>query len=276
MDNNNSDSDKCISKPEFKPSSPEPFDINISDLSGYSTLSKSIGGIVVLLLAIYLLTRALINLSPYLVSVELENRIFKNTHKMMFKNAYLSKPLTQFAKKLVPENKQVEVFRVDLGIANAFCFLGNKLFITNELLANIQSENELAFIISHELGHAKNRDNLKNLSVYLVTGMLFSFVDFLKPTSQYLALGYSRSMEAKADKFALESTRKMYGHTNGVETFFERLKKLKLNAAENSFAGEYLSTHPAIEKRIELIKKTQSLDFGRAISRKDSYIFKKL
>lgn len=272
MDSHNSKNNKPI----YKQTTPEPFDINVSDPSGYSTLFKAIFGTLGLLVIIYALTRLLLILSPYVVSVDLENRIFKHAHLVAFKKAKLSKPLTEFAKKLVPENKNVEVYRIDMPIPNAFCFLGNKLFITNKLINDVESENELAFIIAHELGHAKNRDNLKNLSVNLVMSLFFGFIDFLKPASQFLALGYSRSMETKADEFALKSTKNLYGHTLGAETFFLRLKNKPSKLKVENFAGNYLSTHPDTDKRVEMIRKTQVSASGKTITRAESKILKAL
>ena len=271
-------------KPVFKSTEPDSFDINISDQSGLRTLFLSVSGIVGILLTVYLITRVLLHYSPLFVSVELENKIFKNTHSYLFRDGVYSKPLTKFAKQLDPDNKDVEVFIINMPEPNAFCFLGNKLFVTTTLLQTAESENELAFVLSHELGHAKLRHNLKNLSVNLIMGVVFSFVDFLKPASQFLASGYSRSMESEADDFALQSITELYGHTYGAESFFVRLRSQQSPIEKEyiKFTGDYLATHPDTEKRIAKILETQKIEelnkkeVTKVIARENSKIFKSL
>ncbi len=260
-------------KPVFKSTEPDSFDINIADKSGLRTLMLSLLGIFGLILTIYILTRLILNFSPYFVSVSLENKIFKSTHTYVFPEANYSKSLTEFAKKLDPENTAVEVFVLPMKDLNAFCFLGNKLFVSSELLKTATTENELAFVLAHELGHAKLRHNLKNLSINLVIGLFFSFVDFLQPASQFLSTGYSRSMESDADDFALKTLQTIYGHTLGAELFFKRVQKLRPEFSKKfeAFSGNYLSTHPNTEQRLAKILKTQdnSKTF-KVIKREDS------
>jgi predicted Zn-dependent protease len=111
-------------------------------------------------------------------------------------------------------------------------------------------------------------------------------VDFLKPASQFLATGYSRSMESEADDFALKSITQVYGHTYGAESFFVRLKnkQSKIEKDYIKFTGEYLATHPDTDKRIAKILATQkNSDQDQiedqnqlVISRQDSEVFKVL
>ena len=57
-------------------------------------------------------------------------------------------------------------FRVEIDdseIANAMALPGGLIIITQGLLDQVESENELAFVLGHELGHFKNRDHLRAL-----------------------------------------------------------------------------------------------------------------
>ena len=44
---------------------------------------------------------------------------------------------------------------------NALAFPGGLIVVTRGLLDNVESENELAFVLAHELGHFRNRDHLR-------------------------------------------------------------------------------------------------------------------
>ncbi len=53
---------------------------------------------------------------------------------------------------------------------------GSYLFVTNGLLAAVESENELAFVLAHELGHFHHRDPLQALGRSLVLITLSSLL----------------------------------------------------------------------------------------------------
>ncbi len=46
---------------------------------------------------------------------------------------------------------------------NAFAFPGGWIVVSRGLLEQTDSENELAFVVGHEIGHFKNRDHLRGL-----------------------------------------------------------------------------------------------------------------
>ena len=57
-------------------------------------------------------------------------------------------------------------FRVEIDdsdVANAMALPGGLIIVTQGLLDEVQSENELAFVVGHELGHFRNRDHLRAL-----------------------------------------------------------------------------------------------------------------
>ena len=59
---------------------------------------------------------------------------------------------------------------------NAFALPGGWIGVTTGLLAEVDSENELAFVLGHEIGHFRNRDHLKGLGRGLALGIVLSAV----------------------------------------------------------------------------------------------------
>ena len=140
---------------------------------------------------------------------------------------------------------------------NAFMGFGGQLSITSALLNNAESENELAFVICHELGHFVHRDVIRGLSTKLVLQLFQSFIGLggadlsaINTGLNASVLSFSRSQETTADEFAIDCVAEKYGHINGFETFFKRMAK-KSSFLEENAALKYLSTHPLSTKRIE-------------------------
>jgi predicted Zn-dependent protease len=139
--------------------------------------------------------------------------------------------------------------------ANAIAFPGGLIVITTALLDATESENELAFVLAHELGHFQNRDHLRMLGRGALLGVLFSAIaggesgaGFGLTIAQLTQLGFSREQERDADVVGLHVVFSEYGHVADAWRFFERLDS-KEDAAASVFA--YVSTHPSASSRID-------------------------
>ncbi len=158
-------------------------------------------------------------------------------------------------------------------VPNAAAFPGGMILVTPGLVEGATSENEIAMVLAHELGHFKNRDHLRGLGMGLVLG-LFSVAlgttggaqavsDLVVLAGSLVSHRFSREQERAADAFGLELVAKRYGHVGGSAVFFERI--LALDHEPGVAGGEYFSTHPLSQKRIDSIR-TQAKERGWVFS----------
>ena len=148
-------------------------------------------------------------------------------------------------------------FRVEIDdsqIANAMALPGGLIIVTEGLLDQVESENELAFVLGHELGHFRNRDHLRALGRGLVLALFFSVTTgsdvsglSIKVTDVALR-GFSRGQESEADEFGLALVYTHYGHVDEAWRLFERWDEEDDSLLD---VVPYLSTHPATDNRIE-------------------------
>ena len=148
-------------------------------------------------------------------------------------------------------------FRVEIDdsdVANAMALPGGLIIVTQGLLDEVGSENELAFVLGHELGHFKNRDHLRALGRGIVLAMFFAVtmgndVSNIGINVTDLALrGFNRKQESSADEFGLALVYTHYGHVNEASRLFERW-----DDGDSSFldVASYTSTHPDAGDRVE-------------------------
>lgn len=136
---------------------------------------------------------------------------------------------------------------------NAFAVPGGVILVTTGLLARTESENEVAFVLAHEIGHFAARDHLRRLG----RGLLFAWVvghfgGGVAPVDlveQITARGFDRHQEAAADRFGLALVAALYGHVAGALDFFQRLPDATAGAAGDVAA--YFSTHPVTRARLD-------------------------
>ncbi|MGD2062642.1 MAG: M48 family metallopeptidase [Nitrospirota bacterium] len=136
---------------------------------------------------------------------------------------------------------------------NAFAVPGGKIIVTSGLLARAESENEVAFVLAHEIGHFAGRDHLRRLGrALLFSWVVGNFGGGVAPADlveQLAARGFDRQQEAAADRFALRLIQVEYGHVAGALDFLQRLPGSTAGAAGKVAA--YLSTHPVTRVRLD-------------------------
>ncbi len=142
---------------------------------------------------------------------------------------------------------------------NAFALPGGSVVLTSGLLERVESENELAFVLGHELGHFHHRDHLRGLGRGLAFALVMAGLgaggaaaDVAALGGQLAQRGFDRDQERAADRFALELLAAEYGHVAGVTQFFGRLPAPD-GAVEEALTG-YLATHPLHEQRVEALQ----------------------
>lgn len=155
---------------------------------------------------------------------------------------------------------------LDSSVPNAMVFPGGTIYVSKGLLKHVQSENGLAFVLAHELGHVANRDHLRRMGrgivvfglAALITGDSSGLTGLLAPLHELGEASYSREREQAADAAALNVLQCRYGHVGGATEFFESLR-----ADDAVYPGShYLASHPAMQARIDalqLAKRTRGL-----------------
>lgn len=152
---------------------------------------------------------------------------------------------------------------------NAWCLPGGKVAVYTGILPVTQDDTGLAVVLGHEVSHALARHGAERMSQGLLAqfgGAALSVALANKPAqtqqlfgaaygagAQYgVLLPFSREQESEADHIGLILMAKAgYDPARAVD-FWERMAK---SAGAGGKPPEFLSDHPADEKRIEQIKK---------------------
>ncbi len=146
------------------------------------------------------------------------------------------------------------VFVAKTDEVNAVALPGGNIVVYSGLLKKVESENELAMVLAHELGHFAHRDHLRalgrGLGLAVATGLLFGgdseASNLVSNTLLTFQAQYSRSQEAAADQYGLDLLAKRYGHAGGATTFFTRLARQAGDKLPYLFAS-----HPHPQSRID-------------------------
>lgn len=146
---------------------------------------------------------------------------------------------------------------IDAEEENAFAVPGGLILVTSGLIAEATSENELAFVLAHEIGHFRNRDHLRGLgrkallSVLLAGAGVYGNSSLLDVTSGLLELRFGRGQEEAADRVALSLLQQHYGHVGHSWDFLRRAVD---EAGLEEVIPTFLRTHPASAARVAALR----------------------
>jgi beta-barrel assembly-enhancing protease len=154
---------------------------------------------------------------------------------------------------------QYHVSRLDSPAVNAMALPGGYILTTRGLMSQPDlSEEELAGILAHEMGHVELGHSRKALvrsgrkqALFLVLSIVGRSPGMAGQLAGSLVeLGISRESEIEADDFAVKLLGRAGYPPEGLLRFFQRARKFRRTPDWLTF----LSTHPAIDERIERLR----------------------
>ncbi len=183
------------------------------------------------------------------ISLEKEKELFSDI-PFIKENKTLLDINTNLTNKIV-DLKGINIYLEDSEDINAYAFIWWNIILTKWLLENIDYEEELIFIVWHEMKHIENRDVLHSLltEIPFYLTLQFFWFDFNKDISNIANKYSSRITEINADIWWIELINKMNLNLNCSVNFFENW-----NGDFNNYLL-LLSDHPTNVKRIEKMKK---------------------
>jgi Zn-dependent protease with chaperone function len=147
---------------------------------------------------------------------------------------------------------------------NAFALPGGQVFFTYGLYSKLQTEDEVAGVLGHEIGHVIGRHSAKQMAKQkLVTGVAGAgsvlMSDGRSNSGQMaqvigamVGMKYGREDESQSDRLGVQFMVNAGYNPDGLVGVMEVLSK----AMGGNRQPEFMSTHPNPENRIENIKAT--------------------
>ncbi len=136
---------------------------------------------------------------------------------------------------------------------NAFCTPGGYIYVYTGLIKYLDSEDELAGVLAHEIGHADLRHSTNQMTklygVDALLGLIGGKEDYklLKSlTESIVGLKFSRSNESDADEASVTYLCPTDYPADAGAKFFEKMEA----AGKGSSIPVWLSTHPDPKDRI--------------------------
>ncbi len=161
---------------------------------------------------------------------------------------------------------------VDMTVPNAFALPGGYVYVSRGLLALLNSEDELAGVLGHEIGHVEARHAVKRSQAALATALATAPVQIAagitgiaasaispdlgagivgagQTLTQAVLAPYGREQEREADRLGQQISARAGWDPRGLTGLLDTLGREERLAGETAPAG-FLATHPSTPERV--------------------------
>ena len=235
--------------------------VNISPTSPVKDFFELVIKILGFILVVYVLLGFAVDYIAPRISTNTERKLGKlfSAKFERKERTHIELQLQQILDELIEKSQGLPPFSYKVYVeeakdVNAFALPGGNIVVFSALLKEVDSKNELAMVLAHELGHFYHRDHLRGLGRSLVF-LLISSTLFGSDSSvsrvvtnavTNAEMRFSQVQEKAADLYALDLLNKTYGSVAGATDFFKKvLQKEKLWSVFYIFAS-----HPYPKSRI--------------------------
>lgn len=145
----------------------------------------------------------------------------------------------------------VRVHVANIGMVNAVALPGGNIVIFRGLLKEAASADEVAGVVSHELGHVRSRHVMQALLRQAGLSVLMGGFDGNAGgyVNALVASTFSREAEAQADRYAIASLKTARISPDETANFFKRLSAGEAKLGKAQAALGYMSSHPLSQDR---------------------------
>ena len=181
--------------------------------------------------------------------------------------AYIGAVGQRLAKESPRQDVPYQFHVVDMIEPNAFALPGGYVYVTRGLLALVNTEDELAGVVGHEIGHVAARHTVQRVSrqgpFALITNLVSGVTGFFVPIvgdivggvgnfAQSLVFSpYSRSQESQADEVGQEMAAKAGWDPVGLATFLNTLGREEALLSDGPRKPSFFDSHPATPDRVK-------------------------
>ncbi len=148
----------------------------------------------------------------------------------------------------------------DSNVVNAFALPGGQIFITTALITQFETEDELAGVLAHEIGHVVARHGAERIAKQELTEGLtgaavvasgdYNTTQAAQMIAGLINMSYGRDQELESDDLGVRFMIQAGYNPEALITVMEILER----ASGGQKQPEFLSTHPSPENRVQRIR----------------------
>ena len=211
------------------------------------------------------------------IPASIEQKVGQQTLTLLQNSGFSEGKLTQVQQQrterlfsdIIPDEMKSDTVPLQLKImhfaggANAFMLADGTLVLSDDLIQMANSDDALAAVMLHEIGHHHYRHSMRmlvhssliSLSYMWLTGDVSGIGDTLLQSAAFVhQMQFSRSMEREADEYAIAQMKQQGRSLAAMKEIYAQLQQSSEKNSQGISLPEWISTHPDMSERINVIQ----------------------
>jgi len=141
---------------------------------------------------------------------------------------------------------------------NAYAIAGGYMYVNTGILDFLDDENEIAFVLAHEISHNEKKHCIKRVQyAALASSVEPNFGEVVQMAYNMYATPFSKYDEFEADENGVMLMQKAGYNKSGAVSFFDKLEKLEKEYGidQRDAVNDFISSHPTAKERREKVLK---------------------
>lgn len=153
-------------------------------------------------------------------------------------------------------NYSYKVVRTDE--VNAYAIAGGRMYINTGIIEFLDNENEIAFVLAHEISHNELRHCIKRVQYAAIASSIDpNLGEIVQVAYGMYSMPFTKYDEFEADELGVKLMKKAGYNKSGAVSFFEKLEKLEKEYGmdQRDPVNDFISSHPTAKERRNRVKK---------------------
>lgn len=192
------------------------------------------------------------------IGVELEKQISQELRIVKERKFNLKKIFNNMMRHVDRTNINYGYKVVETDEVNAYAIAGGRMFFNTGILNFLETEDEIAFVMAHEIAHNELRHCIKRVQYAAIASSIDpSFGEIVQLAYGIYLMPFTKYDEYEADELGVWLMKKSGYDKQGAVDFFTKLEELeKEYGIDNRDAvNDFISSHPTARDRRDRVEK---------------------
>ena len=192
------------------------------------------------------------------IGIELEKQISQDLRIVKERKFNLKKIFNNMMRHVDRTNINYGYKVVETDEVNAYAIAGGRMFFNTGLLDFLETEDEIAFVMAHEIAHNELRHCIKRVQYAAIASSIDpSFGEIVQLAYGIYSMPFTKYDEYEADELGVWLMKKAGYDKQGAVDFFTKLEELEKEYGidERDAVNDFISSHPTARDRRETVEK---------------------
>jgi predicted Zn-dependent protease len=192
------------------------------------------------------------------IGIELEKQILNDLRVVKEKKFNLKKIFKDIMRYVDRTNINYGYKVVETDEVNAYAIAGGRMFFNTGILEFLETEDEIAFVMAHEISHNELRHCIKRVQYAAIASSVDpSFGEIVQLAYGIYSMPFTKYDEYEADELGVWLMKKAGYDKQGAVDFFTKLEELEKEYGmdQRDAVNDFISSHPTARERRDRVKK---------------------